>query len=148
MFPPDIRLSAALVSIWGMNASPSLKITEIAFTGYPVTDIPRARAFYAGVLHLKETSAFEHEGRSWIEYDIGPGTLAISNMSAEQWKPSPDGPCIALEVEDFDTALVELKAAQIKFLLEPMDSGVCRMAIIADPDGNSIAIHKRKPQAG
>lgn len=32
-----------------------IKVTEIAFTGYPVTDIPRARAFYEGVLNLKET---------------------------------------------------------------------------------------------
>jgi hypothetical protein len=27
-----------------------IKVTEIAFTGYPVTDMPRARAFYEGTL--------------------------------------------------------------------------------------------------
>jgi len=122
-----------------------MQITEIAFTGYPVTDVPRARAFYEGVLQLKTSVAFEHEGKSWIEYDIGPGTLAISNMSGEQWKPSPDGPAIALEVADFDAAIAELRAAAVRFLIEPMDSGVCRMAIVADPDGNSLAIHKRNP---
>jgi predicted enzyme related to lactoylglutathione lyase len=94
---------------------------------------------------LKTSVAFEHEGKSWIEYDIGPGTLAISNMSGDLWKPSPDGPAIALEVADFDAAIAELRAAAVKFLIEPMDSGVCRMAIIADPDGNSLAIHKRNP---
>lgn len=122
-----------------------MQITEIAFTGYPVTDVARARAFYEGVLKLKTGANFEHEGKSWIEYDIGPGTLAISNMSGEQWKPSSDGPAVALEVAEFDTAIAALRAAGVKFLIEPMDSGVCRMAIIADPDGNSLAIHKRNP---
>lgn len=120
-----------------------INITAIAFTGYPVTDLPRARAFYEQVLGLKSTVVFEHDGKHWIEYDIGPATLAISNMSAEQWKPSSDGPAVALEVADFDSAIAALKAAKVKFLIEPMDSGVCRMAIIADPDGNSLCIHHR-----
>lgn len=121
-----------------------IRIKEIAFTGYPVTDIARARRFYEGLLGLQVTIQFEHEGRHWIEYDIGRATLAISNMSAEKWKPSPDGPSLALEVEDFDAALAALKAAKVKFFLEPMDSGVCRMAVIADPDGNSLVVHQRK----
>lgn len=123
-----------------------ISITAIAFTGYPVTDLPRARAFYEQVLGLKSTVVFEHDGKHWIEYDIGPATLAISNMSAEQWKPSSDGPAVALEVADFDAAIAALKAAKVKFLIEPMDSGVCRMAIIADPDGNSLCIHHRRAQ--
>jgi predicted enzyme related to lactoylglutathione lyase len=120
-----------------------LTVTEIAFTGYPVIDMPRARAFYEQVLGLKSTVVFEHDGKHWIEYDIGPATLAISNMSAEKWKPSPNGPAVALEVADFDAAIAALKTAKVRFELEPMDSGVCRMATIADPDGNSLCIHHR-----
>ena len=120
-----------------------IRIKEIAFTGYPVTDVARARKFYEGVLGLSCTTQFEHEGRHWIEYDIGPATLALSNMSAEQWKPSADGPSVALEVEDFDSAVNALREAKVKFVVEPMDSGVCRMAIVHDPDGNALAIHKR-----
>jgi len=122
-----------------------IRIKEIAFTGYPVTDMPRARAFYEELLNLKTSIVFEHDGKHWIEYDIGPGTLAISNMSASQWKPSADGPAVALEVEEFDPAISALKLAGVKFAIEPMDTGVCRMAIIADPDGNSLVIHKRNP---
>ncbi len=121
-----------------------IRIKEIAFTGYPVTDIARARQFYERVLSLQVSVQFEHEGKHWIEYDIGPATLAISNMAAEKWKPSPDGPSVALEVEDFDAAINALREAKVNFVLEPMDSGVCRMAIIADPDGNSLAVHKRR----
>jgi predicted enzyme related to lactoylglutathione lyase len=122
----------------------AIRVTEIAFTGYPVTDVARARRFYEGVLGLKPTVQFEHEGKHWMEFDIGPATLAISNMSPGQWLPSSDGPVVALEVEDFDASINALREAKVKFAVEPMDSGACRMAIIMDPDGNSLAIHKRK----
>jgi predicted enzyme related to lactoylglutathione lyase len=121
-----------------------IQVTEIAFTGYPVTDMPRARAFYEGVLALKPTATFEQEGKAWIEYDVGPATLAITNMSPE-WKPSPTGPAVALEVADFDAAIAVLRTAGAKFLLEPMASPVCHMAVVTDPDGNSLCIHHRDP---
>lgn len=120
-----------------------LHVTEIAFTGYPVTDMVRARTFYEGVLQLKSTAIFENEGKSWIEYDIGPGTIAITNMSPE-WKPSTSGPAIALEVADFDEAIMALRAAVTKFVVEPSESPACRLAVVLDPDGNSLALHKRK----
>ena len=121
-----------------------IRIKEIAYIGYPVTDVARARAFFEGLLNLKLTTKFEHEGKSWIEYDVGAATLAISNMSAGQWKPSADGPSVALEVVDFDAAIETLRGAKVPFAVEPIDSGVCRMAIVLDPDGNAIAIHQRK----
>lgn len=121
-----------------------IRISAIAYTGYPVTDMPRARAFYEGLLGLKTSTVFEHEGKHWVEYDIGPGTLGISNMSGDKWKPSPDGPSMALEVEDFAAAVEMLRGGGVKFFIEPMDTGVCEMAIVADPDGNSLIIHRRK----
>ena len=123
-----------------------IQITEIAFTGYPVTDIARARGFYEGVLGLKATSVFEHEGKAWVEYDIGPGTLAISSLAVE-WKPSTNGPAIALEVADFNTAVADLRAAGTKFVIEPTESPVCHLAVVVDPDGNSIALHQRRAHA-
>lgn len=124
------------------TAKSTVRVIEIAFTGYPVTDIVRARAFYEGVLGLKTSHVFAEGEKQWVEYDIGPATIAISNMAAE-WQPSPQGPSAALEVEDFDAAIEALRAAGTKFAIEPMSSPMCRMAIISDPDGNCIAIHKR-----
>jgi catechol 2,3-dioxygenase-like lactoylglutathione lyase family enzyme len=121
-----------------------IRITEIAFTGYPVTNLTRARAFYENLLGLKPSTTFGEGDKQWIEYDIGASTLAISNMAGEMWKPCSDGPGVAFEVENFDTAIAALKAGGVPFTLEPVASPSCSMAIINDPDGNSVVIHKRK----
>ncbi len=117
-----------------------IKVSEIAFVGYPVTDVARARAFYENVLGLKCSTAF---GDGWVEYDIGSGILAVVK-SSDLWKPSSDGPAAALEVTDFNAAVAALRAAGSKFILEPMDSPGCLIAVVQDPDGNGIAIHQRK----
>jgi predicted enzyme related to lactoylglutathione lyase len=124
-----------------------INITAVPFTGYPVTDMARARAFYEGVLGLTPGDVWEHEDKAWVEYTIGPATIAVTNMSAELWKPSNQGPAIALEVEDFEAAIAHLRAAGVSFVLEPTDSPVCRLAVVSDPDGNSLAIHKKNPAA-
>ena len=122
----------------------SFKVIEFAFVGYPVTDLAVARAFYETVLNLTPGSVFGDDKASWVEYEVGPHTLAISNMSPD-WKPSKDGGGLALEVEDVDASIAWLKDKDVTFTLEPFETPVCHMALIADPDGNSICIHKRKP---
>ena len=117
-------------------------ITEIAFVATPVTNIHRSRAFYEGVLGLKPTHIACED--KWIEYDIGSGTFAISSMDPEQWTPSSQGTSIAVEVDDLDDLLSLLQAHGANIALDAFDTPVCRMAIISDPDGNKIAIHKRK----
>jgi predicted enzyme related to lactoylglutathione lyase len=118
-----------------------MKVTEIAFSCYAVTDFARARAFYEGVLGLKPGMLNEGEYGKWAEYEIGPYTLSIG--CAPNWKPSPDGCTVALEVAEFDAAIAELRAAGVKFRMEPMPTPVCRMAMIFDPDGNTLCIHQR-----
>jgi catechol 2,3-dioxygenase-like lactoylglutathione lyase family enzyme len=120
-----------------------MKATNIAFTGIPVTDIKRARAFYEGKLGLKVSAEFG--GGVWIEYEIGPDTLAIGSVG-DQWKPSPDGTSVAIEVDDFEAAMKSLKAANVPFDAENIESPVCHMAVIKDPDGNKIIIHKLKSE--
>ena len=120
-----------------------LKVTELAFACYPVTDMARARKFYEGVLGLKPTTVSDSEAGKWVEYEFGPYALAIG--SAPGWTPSSDGCCAALEMEDFDAAIAHLKAAGVRFKMEPFASPVCRMAFVFDPDANVICIHKRNP---
>jgi predicted enzyme related to lactoylglutathione lyase len=120
-----------------------MQVTEIAFSVYPVTDLKRARAFYEGTLGLKPGMVFEGETTGWIEYEIGPGVVAIG-AGSEHFKPSSNGGSVALEVNDFDQAIKELREAGTKFVIEPLDFPGCRMAAVLDPDGNTITIHLRK----
>jgi len=119
-----------------------LKVTELAFCCYAVTDMPRARKFYEGVLNLKPTTVTDMGQNQWVEYEFGPYALAIG-CAPGMFKPSPDGCSAALEVENFDDAIADLKKHGVKFRIEPMDCPACRMAMVFDPDGNSICIHKR-----
>jgi predicted enzyme related to lactoylglutathione lyase len=116
-----------------------MKIKKIAFVGIPVTDMERARAFYEDVLGLQPDP--EMTGQNWTEYLIGDETLAIACVG-EQWKPSNEGTSAALEVENLEEAIAELERRKIAY--DKVDSPVCRMAIIEDPDGNKLIIHKLK----
>jgi|APTNR8051073442_1049403.scaffolds.fasta_scaffold09556_1 predicted enzyme related to lactoylglutathione lyase len=125
-----------------------MKITEIAFSCYPVTDMARARAFYEGVLGLKPTMQVgEPGGMEWTEYDIAHGTLSLG-AGAPGWHPTSSGCSVGLEVEDFDAAIAEIRANNVRFHMEPFETPVCRMAFILDPDGNALCIHQRKPGHG
>ena len=120
-----------------------MKIKGIGFVGVPVTDLKRARAFYEDVLGLKISD--EMMGGKWIEYGVGDDTLAIANVS-DTWTPSDQGTGAALEVEDFDEAISRLKDRQVRFVAEPFETPCCHMAVIQDPDGNKLMIHKLKPE--
>lgn len=116
-------------------------ITEMAFTGTPVRDIKRARAFYEGVLGLKPT--MESAGGMWVEYDIGGSTLGIG-CYGDVWKPSSDGTCVGFEVDDLAAEVARIKSKGVPVHMDVTDTPICRIAIISDPDGNRILLHKRK----
>jgi predicted enzyme related to lactoylglutathione lyase len=122
-----------------------IKITDVAFSNFTVADLPRARAFYEGVLGLKTASVFEFgEGKGWIEYELPCGTLAITNM----WPAGGSGSAgIAFEVADFDAAIAHVKANNVRITFEPFDTPVCRGVGLADPDGNSVMLHQRKAKS-
>jgi len=120
-----------------------INAVEIAFTVLPVSSLKKGRQFYEGTLGLKATSVFEKGDMGFIEYDIGPGTLAIG-CGAPLFKPAKDGGAIALEVSDFEAAISSLKEKNCEFAMEVQETPVCRMAVVKDPDGNFLMIHKRK----
>lgn len=120
-----------------------LKVTDIAFTGYSVTDLTAARHFYEDILGLTVTMCMEDEGKAWIEYVLPSGTLSITNM-VPAWKASTSGPSIALEVEDMQSALATLKEKGVSIMLENFDSPVCTTSVILDPDKNAIMLHEKK----
>ena len=84
-------------------------------------------------------------GGKWVEYSLGNNTLAIASVGPD-WLPSGQGTGAALEVDNFDEAIKWLKGRNVPFSSEPFESPCCRMAIIEDPDGNHIVIHKLKSE--
>ena len=120
-----------------------MKINNLAFIGIPVTDIKRAREFYQGVLGL--AIAEEMMDGNWIEYAVGDDTVAIANVGA-QWMPSDQGISAALEVENFEQTMNELRRQGVRFAAEPFETPCCHMAVVQDPDGNKLIIHKLKSE--
>jgi predicted enzyme related to lactoylglutathione lyase len=117
------------------------QLKKVAFTCYPVKDMARARAFYEGVLGLKPGDDFQG---AWQEYDFGGTTFAISSMIIEYVKPGTQG-SVAFEVSDLKGYLKELQAKGVEDSKnEIMESPVCWMAFIKDPDGNTVSLHQVK----
>jgi predicted enzyme related to lactoylglutathione lyase len=115
-------------------------ITSIAFTMYPVSDMARSRAFYEQVLGLTPGAPF---GEHWTEYELGESTFGITTVDIGH-PPGSKGAVVAFETDDLDASVAALKAKGVSFVTEIKDNPACRLAMIEDPDGNHIMIHKRK----
>lgn len=118
-------------------------LRKVAFTMYPVKDMPGARAFYEDKLGLTTGASAE---TPWVEYDLpGGGCLAITTVA--QGEPSASaGGTIAFEVADLDALVADLKAKDVKFVSDMIHSPVCRMMVCLDPEGNSILLHQLNPK--
>ena len=121
-------------------------IKKVAFTMYPVTDVARARTFYEETLGLKIGSHGNQGDQHWIEYDLpGGGCLALTNFIPD--KPSDSaGGTIALEVENLEGLMQDLKAKGVTFKGGIIPSPVCTMAVCLDSEGNSILLHQLRPK--
>ena len=107
-----------------------------------VSDFKRSVNFYKKTLGLKQTS--EYKGM-WAEFDTGNLTIAIGvygkGPSAKNRKNST---ALALAVSDVDKAVKELKRKGVNVVQPLQEHGVCFMAMVSDPDGNELILHKRK----
>jgi predicted enzyme related to lactoylglutathione lyase len=99
-----------------------MKVIELAFCCYAVTDMERAREFYEGVLKLTPATVTNSEHGQWTEYEFGDDALALG--CAPGFKSNPDGCSAALEVEDFDAAIAHLKQHDVKFRIAALHAGL------------------------
>lgn len=123
-----------------------LVFRKVAFTMYPIADVARARKFYEETFGLKRGSMGNQGSQYWIEYDLPDGgCLALTNFIPD--KPSDAaGGTIALEVEDLDQLMADLKSKGVTFKSDIIHSPVCRMVVCLDSEGNSILLHQLKPK--
>lgn len=119
-------------------------LRKVAFTMYPVKEVDRARDFYENKLGLKAGSVGNHDGQYWIEYDLPDGgCLALTNVTPAQPSEAAGG-TVAFEVSDLDRFIADLKAKDVTFRSDIIDTPVCRMAVCVDSEGNSLLLHQIK----
>ena len=85
--------------------------------------------------------------KGFVEYDVGGSTLGVGN-GAEMFKPGARGCVVALEVDDIAAAYQRVKEHEVTLLFETFRGPKCDMLGVADPDGNSLLLHRRKSRAG
>jgi predicted enzyme related to lactoylglutathione lyase len=120
------------------------RIQKVAFSLYPIKDSDRARKFYEETLGFKRGS--HSPDGMWTEYDL-PGGGCIALYRSEELQPSATaGGSVAVEVDDLDALVAELKAKDVQFQAEMIHSPVCRMSIALDSEGNAIILHQLKPK--
>ena len=118
-------------------------ITKVDFVGIPTQDPERARAFYVDTLGLRPD---EH-----ARFEAWAGETCFGIWEPEkfgmQFSPQKNAHP-ALHVEDIEAARAELEAKGVEFAGETFDTGVCRMALFTDPDGNDLMLHHRYAPRG
>jgi catechol 2,3-dioxygenase-like lactoylglutathione lyase family enzyme len=107
-----------------------IAVERVDFVAIPVSELPRADAFYGETLGLARNPG---SGERWVEYETPNVTLALSMF----------GGTIAFRVPDVAAARETLEGAGVEFAGETFDSGVCHGAPFTDPDGNSLLLHRR-----
>lgn len=117
-----------------------MSIQKIAFTMYPVRDMERARRFYEQDLGLTATTRWA-EG-AWVEYDLAGGCFAITTLVPHLSPSASAGGSIAFEVDDVDATVQALRARGHAVKVEPFSTPVCRMAVVLDPEGNALTLHR------
>ena len=90
-------------------------LKKVAFTMYPVADVPRARKFYEESLGLTPGLVGNQGDNYWVEYDLpGGGCFALTNFTTETPSDAAGG-TIAFEVDDLDKLIADLKAGGTTF---------------------------------
>ena len=119
-----------------------MRVRAVDFVSYAVSDMDRAEAFYRDVLGLDiEVARVEPGTRAsgYMEFDAG-GT-AISLTALPQLHPNA---IPALAVDDVAAAVEELRGQGVTIAMDPIETPVCFMAVVEDPDGNKVLLHQRK----
>jgi glyoxylase I family protein len=113
-----------------------------------VTDLARAKAFYGGVLGLREIErpAFDFPG-AW--YDLGNAQLHLivhdspRSLRGTTQVDSRDGH-FALRIASFAEAVERLRAHGVTFVEKPRNATPWAQIHLTDPDGNGIELNAER----
>ena len=113
-----------------------MDVERVDFINVPTRDAKRAFAWYHEVLGLPLDSNNPEELRA------GQVTVSFWEPETEGFDFKPDIGGFAVRVADVEAAKAELEADGVE-CVGAGDTGVCKMAVILDPDGNAVILHRR-----
>jgi predicted enzyme related to lactoylglutathione lyase len=113
----------------------------VDFVGVPTRDLVAAAAFYGETLGLPRS--VYNEDHHYSEFETGNLTLSVYNAEKMGLEYHLNRNPVALHVDDVGAARRMLEDRGVSFHGETLDTGVCHMALFADPDGNSLMLHHR-----
>ena len=114
-----------------------MKVLEIAFSCYPVTDMKRARAFYEEVLGLVSgpRPPFDFPG-AWL-YSEGHPVLHLNDISPTDKPQRPDSGVIdhiAFGSDGFEAIKQHLTRKRVTFRVNEVPNSTRRQIFLTDPN--------------
>ena len=120
---------------------PASLVSGVDFIAVPTRNFDKANEFYGDVLGLARSKRWGSMPAG--EFETGTLTIAVMQSDAFGLEFQPHTHPIALHVDDVEAARIALEGQGVKFSADTIDSGVCHMALFADPDGNALMLHHR-----
>jgi predicted enzyme related to lactoylglutathione lyase len=115
-----------------------MQVRGVDFIWAMSSDMERSVAFYRDFLGLPAAGI---QSSSWKEFRAGNVTLAVTPLHVGRRAPEF---LAAFAVDDVNAAVEEARQSGIPILHETRDTPACWNAMIADPDGNPVWLHRRK----
>jgi predicted enzyme related to lactoylglutathione lyase len=119
----------------------AIPVRAVDFVMYCTRDMRKTRAFYQNLFGLKRGGEWTD---FWTEFETSPVTLCLNGPSQRRNRNWQGPAAIALAVPDIHAAIEACRRQKVKVLMKPVETSVCWMSFIADPDGNRICLHQRK----
>lgn len=116
-------------------------VTGVDFVAFSTRNLDAAMDFYGGKLGLRRS--VYHPERNYCEFETGNLTLSIIDGEAMGIGHNVNRTPMALHVDDVASAREALEGRGVQFQGDILDTGVCYMALFADPDGNALMLHHR-----
>jgi predicted enzyme related to lactoylglutathione lyase len=126
-----------------MNQNAPIPVRAVDFVMYTARDMESLRRWYGELFGLAPGGEWH---RSWSEFATEPVTLCLNSPGSEDKDARHWGRngAIALAVGDILSAERECRKRKVTVVIPPVESSVCWMMLLADPEGNHILLHQRK----
>lgn len=116
-----------------------MKFRAIDFIVVFVADMDRAITFYRDTLGIAIAGG-EDPHPVWNELDTKPVTIALFAHPDS----AGSNASIGIAVDNVQAAVAELQGDGHKIVMDTIETPVCFMATMHDPDGNTLILHQRK----